>query len=86
MSKNSTVFYGEINCSNKAYSSCGKIYLCGVHSRKFTAKQRLNKRSKQDSLRLKNEILTEQKKEIEQARLENKSRKAAGQVTYSKQN
>jgi hypothetical protein len=83
------VYYGEINCqkencSNKAYFSCGGSFFCGVHSRKFSKKEKLAKRSKQDSLRIKNNIINEQKKEIEEAKLENKLQNRIGQVRVSK--
>ena len=79
------VYYGEEKCSksvcqNKAYFSYEKKLFCGVHSKKFTSKIKLPKRSRTEQIKLKQDELTRQKNEIEIFRLENLNLNKPGNV------
>jgi len=85
MSTNTTAFYGEKKCqketcNNKAYFMFEKRLFCGVHSKKFSSRVSLPKRSKSDMLKMKNEKLEQQKSEIESSRQENQRQNKPGKV------
>jgi len=80
--------YGEIKCQkeeckNKAYYICGNKYVCGVHSRNKDREQ-LEKLSKKEEKKIKEEKINKEKEQIEELRLVNVKEDRAGKVICSK--
>ncbi len=87
--KESIIYYGEIVCSknlctNKSYYEFNGNYLCGIHSRSITNRNKLIKRNTKDKLEMKEKKRQEQTEKIELARIENVNNNKKGKVILAK--